>query len=394
MSARAIKINIVSFNLANTTKDLAADPTEVLQYNPDIHVEATQEDQRKLDTHSIFGSALANRGYTLFDMISLNQKPTDMNVVLRVFMKADLLGLQGMTEHKKGKEPLPELNGLVGKSVLKAQAYASRLSFGNKGFSKGATWIKIYQPFPVLFINMHLPILKTKGNRGLGFAFRAQKLKEILTHPGVKALATADTTVFITGDLNFRINPDQHDQLTDLIAQDIPFLKELPFLRPEDRVITCKFEKDKGEACKEARKLQPVVPGGPPMPAGMDYCVSEKRTPSRCDRILFHSGDGMSVRVLQHKGADLVDSSDHNALFATVELNYGRPSNLNVPEYGIFTNHGLANQSTNVSSNEEIARVAQEEQSRKQGLGGLFVANNNVGRTRKRKQSRRKTRKA
>jgi hypothetical protein len=394
MPLQPVKINIVSFNLANTRKELAADPTEVLQYSPDIHIEATQEDQRTLNDHSIFGSALTNSGYKLFDMISLNRKPTDMNVVLRVFMKRDLLGLQGMTEHRKGKEPLPELNGQGGKVVLQAQGLATRLPFGNKGFSKGAVWIKVYQPFPVLFINMHLPILKIKGNRGLGFPFRAQKLKEILVHPEVKALATADTTVFVTGDLNFRINPDQHDQLTDLLRQDIPFLKELPFLRDEDRVITCKFEKDKGDACKEARKLQPVVPGGPPMPTGLDYCVSEKRTPSRCDRILFHSGSGISVNVLQHKGADLVDSSDHNALFATVELNYGRPSNLNVPAYGIFTNHGLANHSSNVSSDEEIARVVQEEQSRKGGFGGLFVANNNVRRTRKRKQSRRRTRKA
>lgn len=374
------KINIVSFNLANMKKELAADATEVLQYDPDIHVEATQEDQRTLNDHSIFGPILTEKGYSLFDMISLNRKPTDMNVVLRVYMKKGLLGTQGLTTHQMGKQPLPELNGPLGAGLLQAQAAANRLPFGNKGFTKGAVWIKVYQPYPVLFINMHLPILKTKGDKGLGFYFRAQKLKEMLMQPKVRDLATSDTTVFIMGDLNFRINPDQHDQLTNLIAADIPFLKELPFLRPEDRVITCKFEKDKGNSCKNARKLQPVVPGGPPMPMGLSDCVSEKRTPSRCDRILVHSGDGISINVLQHKGSDLVDSSDHNALFATVELNYG--PRVASPAWGVFTNTSEHNQSTN--SNEEIARELQKQENSK--WWKKF-------RTRKHKQQRRRTRK-
>ena len=377
---RPVRVNIVSFNLANTTQELSADSTEVLQYDPDIHVEATQEDFRPVNNNSIFGTVLTNKGYGLFDMVSLNQKRTDMNIVLRVYMKYDMLDAQGMTTPQNGKRPLPTQNGQVGLTLLKGQGLAAGLPFGTTGYSKGAVWVKVFQPYPMLFINMHLPILKKKGDRGLGFNFRAQKLKEILFLPAVRSLATSDTTVFITGDLNFRINPDQHNQLTNLLSSNIPFLQELPFLRPEDRVITCKFEKGRGEACAAARKLQPVFPGGPPLPAGMDYCVDEKRTPSRCDRILYHPGNETKVTVLQHKGADLFDDSDHNALFATVEVTGFSRNAAKFPAWG--AQQIAQQQPQNTTSNEEIARVAQEEQNRKRGLGGYLVANNNVTRRR------------
>ena len=385
---KPIRVNIVSFNLANTTQELSADSTEVLQYDPDIHVEATQEDFRPVNNNSIFGPVLTNKGYGLFDMVSLNQKRTDMNIVLRVYMKYDMLEAQGMTTPENGKRPLPTQNGQVGLALLKGQGLASSLP-GTSGYSKGAVWVKVYQPYPMLFINMHLPILKKKGDRGLGFNFRAQKLKEILFLPAIRSLAASDTTVFITGDLNFRINPDQHNQLTNLLSSNIPFLQELPFLRPEDRVITCKFEKGRGEACAAARKLQPVFPGGPPLPAGMDYCVDEKRTPSRCDRILYHPGNSTTVKVLQHKGADLFDDSDHNALFATVEVTAFSRSAAKFPAWG--SSQIAEDQPQNTTSNEEIARVAQEEQNKKRGLRGFFVANNNV--TRHRRSRRKSTRK-
>jgi hypothetical protein len=324
-------------------------------------------------------------------MVSLNQKRTDMNIVLRVYMKYDMLEAQGLTEPQNGKRPLPTQNGQVGLALLKGQGLAAGLPFGTTGFSKGAVWVKVFQPYPMLFINMHLPILKKKGDRGLGFNFRAQKLKEILFLPAVRSLAASDTTVFITGDLNFRINPDQHNQLTNLLSSNIPFLQELPFLRPEDRVITCKFEKGRGEACAEARKLQPVFPGGPPLPAGMDYCVDEKRTPSRCDRILYHPGNSTTVKVLQHKGADLFDDSDHNALFATVEVTGFSRNAAKFPAWGSAQQIAqLAEQQQNTTSNEEIARVAQEEQNKKRGLRGFLMANNNVTRRRSRYRRTRK----
>ena len=387
---RPVRVNIVSFNLANTRQELSANSTEVLQYDPDIHVEATQEDFRPLNNNSIFGHVLTNKGYSLFDMVSLNQKPTDMNVVLRVYMKYDMLQSQGLTTPQNGKKPLPTHNGQMGLAILKGQGVAERLPFGTSGYSKGAVWVKVYQPYPMLFINMHLPILKKKGDRGLGFNFRAQKLKEILFLPAVRSLATSDTTVFIMGDLNFRINPDQHNQLTNLLSSNIPFLQELPFLRPEDRVITCKFEQGRGAMCNKARKLQPVFPGGPPLPAGMSNCVSEKRTPSRCDRILYHPGNETTVTVLQHKGADLFDDSDHNALFATVDVTGFSWGAAQFPAWGSAQQLAQQQQLQNTTSNEEIARVAQEEQNRKRGLGGYLVANNNVTRRRSRYRRTRK----
>ena len=204
-----------------------------------------------------------------------------MNVVLRVYMKNKLLDIQD-TEVETGKKPLPTQEGIKGNLLLKAQKAIT-------GFSKGAIWIKVEKPIPILFINVHLPILKKKGNLGLGFEFRAQKMMEVLNSDAIKDLISDDTTVFMTGDMNFRINPNHRNQLTNLLTY-IPSLKELPFINPEDRVTMNKT------------------------------CVNKKRIPSRCDRILYKLSPALSMKVLQHKGANLYNKSDHNALFATVEL--------------------------------------------------------------------------
>ena len=119
----------------------------------------------------------------------------------------------------------------------------------------------------------------------------------------------------------------------------------------------------------------------------MDYCVDEKRTPSRCDRILYHPGNETTVTVLQHKGADLFDDSDHNALFATVDvMGFSR----NAAKFPAWGSQHSEQQQQNTTSNQEIARVAQEEQNRKRGLGGYLVANNNVTRRRSRNRRTRK----
>jgi len=301
-----MRVNIVTFNLANTSDYLWEDSTEVLQYDPDIHVEATQEDYRPLDNTSIFGPALTNGGYGLFKMTSLNDTPNSMNVVLRVYMKYKLLNIQD-TEVETGKKPLPTQDGLKGNLLLEAQKAIT-------GFSKGAIWIKVEKPMPILFINVHLPILKKKGNLGLGFEFRAKKMKEVLNSDEIKNLISDDTTVFMTGDMNFRINPNHRNQLTNLLTQ-IPSLKELPFINPEDRVITCKFEKGDSEECDKARQTTPEE-----SITMNKTCVNKKRIPSRCDRILYKLSPALSMKVLQHKGANLYNKSDHNALFATVEL--------------------------------------------------------------------------
>jgi hypothetical protein len=120
----------------------------------------------------------------------------------------------------------------------------------------------------------------------------------------------------------------------------------------------------------------------------MEDCVNEKRTPSRCDRILYHPGNSTTVKVLQHKGADLFDDSDHNALFATVEVTAFSRTATKFPAWGSIEQQP---QPQNTTSNEEIARVAQEEQNKKRGLRGFLMANNNV--TRHRRSRRKGTRK-
>jgi hypothetical protein len=126
------------------------------------------------------------------------------------------------------------------------------------------------------------------------------------------------------------------------------------------------------------------------MATGMDYCVSEKRTPSRCDRILVHSADNISIKVLQHKGADLVDSSDHNALFATVELGYN-PKKPAEPAWG-YQNTSNNEAIARIAQNNENARAARKMEERKRGLGGWLFGKRRQ--TRKQKQNRRRTRKA
>ena len=137
---------------------------------------------------------------------------------------------------------------------------------------------------------------------------------EVLNSDAIKGLISDNTTVFMTGDMNFRINPDHRNQLTNLLTQ-IPLLKELPFINPEDKVITCKFEKGDSEQCDEARQTTPEE-----SITMNKTCMNKKRIPSRCDRILYNLAPALSMKVLQHKGANLNSQSDHNALFATVEL--------------------------------------------------------------------------
>jgi hypothetical protein len=94
--------------------------------------------------------------------------------------------------------------------------------------------------------------------------------------------------------------------------------------------------------------------------------------------------------VLQHKGADLFDDSDHNALFATVEVTAFSRNAAKFPAWG---SSQIAEQPQNITSNEEIARVAQEEQNKKRGLRGFLMANNNVTRRRRRLSRKTHTRK-
>jgi hypothetical protein len=72
-------------------------------------------------------------------------------------------------------------------------------------------------------------------------------------------------------------------------------------------------------------------------------CGDEKRIPSRCDRFLYHLGSGKQIDVNYQKGGPLVFASDHNAMWACLELYDGADSDkvgLNDEEIGSVLNSG------------------------------------------------------
>jgi exonuclease III len=288
----------------------------VLQNNnrPDIYVEFSQEDARpftrmKGSTSSMDYSLMEGGGETLVDNSimegmrliaheALNNGQTSQNIITTIYAKNDqeLFGVPA-----SGVIPLP-----AGKSGLAFWAQGRGIMSTN--YSKGVVWVKVpFQQYSVLFINMHLPVADTSKNN-MGFNFRKNKFKEVLKK--MKELIDNNTYVIIGGDLNFRMSKEGVDQLDEILKEgSLPIpLKEMPYPDGKAPIFTCKFKEAKANNnCRTTRINN--TPGN---------CFDKKRIPSRCDRFLI--GDKAGMKVLQQDTAVFLPKSDHNAIFASIEL--------------------------------------------------------------------------
>ena len=298
-------------------------------YDPDIHVEMTQEDARS----SAYGKAYDNESildksqfpaldYQIVGKESLNQMTTKQNAVLRVWSKRDqpseILARGRIQLSSKGKDSLKN-KFLTG---LQKGLGATGLGFGI-GITKGAVYLKIkYQDSVYLFINMHLQM--NKNQEGLGFAIRKKGFLGILKQLEKLNLIDDTTSVFIGGDLNFRMDMQGKNQL-NTIMPEIPFLKELP-IDPAEKKFTCKFKEGTDSACRTEQS--PDTSDAGLYRAGIqrrwDGCMEPLRIPSRCDRFLYRLPSTKMVSIPYYKVLNLLAESDHNAIWSVVDVTDGQ----------------------------------------------------------------------
>jgi len=307
-----MRIGVLSYNLAGID-ELSGKITDVsiISNEPDIYIEMTQEDPRPPSSPALLQATLL-RGYTEVANYSVNQdeaKPN--NIVIKMYSK-DPLKIQTYEKYQKTVSPntLFTLKG-VGQYLM---------PFSNKGYSKGMVCIEtMLGGRKCVFVNMHLPVQSRYNNMGL--QYRKEVFYELLAD--LNKRITPDTFLFIGGDLNFRMNIEGRDQLTNILNNEIT-LKELCFPKASGKRITCKFE--------VKRTINPILRNScrrRAMPNNVKtflkntqrICGVNNRIPSRCDRFLVSSMSAIN-KVFLHEAKDLLPkfSLDHNALVASFEL--------------------------------------------------------------------------
>lgn len=316
------KISLFTCNLANASVSPNITTKDVFTCAPTIHVEMTQEDYRPKEAGSVFATGTIPATLLPKSTVTLNKGATTQNIVIRLFSTSDVGTIT------TGSKAI----GAKGKNNWKFSAQKVLAAIGTGlGASKGAVWIKITLPVPILFVCMHLP-MKSKS-ADLGLDIRTKALHRILRE--ISPLVDATTSVFIGGDLNFRMTYDGRNQLTDVLTT-IPFLKEIPFVNEADKIFTCKFksleQKTSGllgfgqkisinQTCKQKR-MTPVPTSANPNAVHIlqNECGDSHRIPSRCDRFLYNTSPGKDIEVSYQKGGPLVPGSDHNAMWTCFEL--------------------------------------------------------------------------
>jgi len=325
---RMVKISLLSLNLASMTKI----PREIdfvsKSYDPDIHVEMTQEDARI----STYGTAYDNESildkskfpavdYSIVGKESLNQMTTKQNAVLRIWSKrgapVELLARGRIQLSSKGK------NSLKNKFLTGVQKGLGATGILGVGITKGAVYLKIkYQDSVFLFINMHLQM--NKHQEGLGLAIRKKGFLDILKQIEKLKLIDDTTSVFVGGDLNFRMDMQGKNQLNSLMPE-IPFLKELP-IDPAEKKFTCKFKEGTDTPCRT--EPSPDTSDAGMYKAGIqrrwDGCMEPLRIPSRCDRFLYRLPSTKILTIPYYKVLNLLAESDHNAIWSVVDVTDGQ----------------------------------------------------------------------
>ena len=324
-----MRISLLTQNLAsakeasfNLSDFITKEPTA----NPDIYVEFSQEDNRKLDgTSLIEPSILSNNNYKLLTQESLNgHTRAKQNIVSTVFIKD---GSPVKVLNKGQISILPQPNA-YGHLKYAASFLASALHTG-KGFSKGVVYIKIeIGKIRLLLLNMHLPVI-TQSKHGhpidptLGFDYRSTSFEYLLKELIKLKLIDSSTSVLIGGDLNFRQDENGIDQLNVLLAGKQGYkslmtrtLKELPVPTGSTKRITCKF-RNPWTRCR-TRNAPKNGFNKEFIKQTQEQCGDELRTPSRCDRFLIMAD--VPVNIIYYQSRFIQKTSDHNAVLATLDM--------------------------------------------------------------------------
>jgi hypothetical protein len=331
---------------------------------PDIYAEMTQEDCR-----SNFDSLAKLPGNYTNIKVRLNSLTNICkNVVLQIF---HLDKYNGKITSLTGTIPLErsEQKSLLSKVYATKGAVYIYIEINNTPM----LFVNMHLP-----INT-----KDKDHPGeYGFEHRKNSLLKVIKELNAK-FKNENPIIIMGGDLNFRIVPSKRlDQLTNLIKEDQinPFI-EIPFMNEEDKIFTCKFKKihnlekienfEKDEKDENQEKYEEIgeknseEPVEEPVEESVDEtkkieesegdkykncrnkqvpkeidkgtatnhdidvihiqdisinnCRDTKRFPSRCDRFLINTMDGIEVK--HHKGKYFSEiDSDHNAIYTVLDI--------------------------------------------------------------------------
>jgi hypothetical protein len=374
----SVKIAILSQNAVSDKNTQPITVEDIEGYKPEIYIEMTQEDTRKLPVMS--QEFLNNYDNVHNEELLKLSKVSGYNVKIKVFKRVNFA--TNPTDFE-----------IIAKGSIPIDNKQSSLSKLNPIVTKGAVYVKLKlkNNHPIVFVNAHLPMLSEKNKNGdtkdtLGNEFRTKSFLQILEKLQKDGIVDNNTTLFFGGDLNFRIGCDGSDQLTKLLmdpTQNNLGLKELKFPDPRDKRFTCKFENSKDIGNTTTCRNTSVPPGVEnPGEREKDFfeimnkvqreCGVANRLPSRCDRFLIKYGDKSTIQTLVHRAEFFPEiQSDHNTLYAVITYeNTVTPGSVTpVPEKestfekytnSLFKKSDTSNQSTTAQSTSAQPTSAKE----------------------------------
>ena len=310
-----VSINVLSLNVNGLEHSPIEDSIDKVPFdNPDLYVEFTQEDDRPINTTLLID--IDNNDYKKIGTYSLNHHKTAQNIITNVYARKNIevsVNTHGAIpiKYKKGKQLVHTL-----------QTALSYLPGQKLGFTKGGVYVKLTVDNKKIFLlNLHLPVDTKKEN--MGYDYRKEQLIKIINK--ISDHIDEDTMLFVSGDLNFRMNRNGVNQLTELLKGKDLMLKELNIPAGDKKTFTCKFKNNSStnynynskcrlteinnEGSNNFKNISKNV---------QDTCGDPKRIPSRCDRFLIHSP--YVINVSKYKSMVLLDSSDHNAIYTSFKV--------------------------------------------------------------------------
>ena len=151
-----LRIGVLTYNIEKATESPQLQYSKVMDLNPDIYVEMTQEDNRdSTKNEPIIDTKYINSDeYILVHSISLNKTRKEQNLILKVYAKISVANTILVSSGKKAVSPKEKHTSLI----LASQLLAKKLGTGY-GYTKGMIYIKVSfinsSEKPILFVNMH-----------------------------------------------------------------------------------------------------------------------------------------------------------------------------------------------------------------------------------------------
>jgi hypothetical protein len=304
------KVNILSLNVGGVKKSPNLTTSSIPFDNPDVYVEFTQEDYRPLNTLSLINIP----NYKQLGVYALNRHKTSQNIITNVYVKND----SKISVITSGIIPIKSKEkGFKSMLIHGAQQIGALIPGQSIGYSKGGVYVKLrIENKELLLLNLHLPVNTKKEN--MGYGYRRAQLINILNQV-IPYMRDPDTILLVGGDLNFRMNRDGINQLTNLLRSNDVMLKELEIPTKNSKTFTCKFRENSSKNCRLTKISNEGSEGFKRLSQNtQDRCGNAKRIPSRCDRFLVYSP--YEIDVVTYKSLVILDSSDHNAIYTSLKI--------------------------------------------------------------------------